>query len=611
MPILDEANVGLPLGVLVFRIDPATYLYPFIKRWPIPSLTAETLLVRREGNEVVFLNELRFREDAALNLRAPLEQMAMPAARAALGQEGVMEGSDYRGVPVVAALRAIPDSPWFLVARMDIAEAYAPLRERLWQIVALISVLLLGTGAGIALLWRQQRVSYYRTKYEARAAQAKLAAIVESAEDAIISKNLDGTITSWNAAAEQLFGYPAAEMIGHNIDRIIPSTELPVEAEILQRLRRGESIEHFETVRLAKDGHSIPVSLTISPLLDAAGAIIGAAKIVRDITERKRAAEALRESEEQFRAMFERASVGIAQADPGTGHWIRVNEKMCAITGYSVEELLRMRISEITHPDDRQSDGEAYQRVVRGEQPDYRLEKRYLRKDGSLAWVNVNMTIIRDAAGQPARTVATIEDITERKQAEVALHESEKRFRSLAVATSQIIWSTDAQGQVCGPMPSFQAYTGQSDEEIRGSGWASTLHPDDVERTIKVWQEAVAAKAGYLTEYRLRRCDGVYRYFTARGAPVVTDDGRILEWIGTCSDITERKQAEDKLRESEARFRKVFEMAPLPLCHVTKDGVIAFRNERFAQVFGYTADEVPTLAEWWREPIPTRTTASG
>ena len=138
----------------------------------------------------------------------------------------------------------------------------------------------------------------------------------------------------------------------------------------------------------------------------------------QEISERKLAEESLRESEEQFRAMFEVASIGIAQADIRTGQWLRVNQKMCAITGYSAEEMLQMRVPEITHPEDRQRDWEAFQRVVRGEAPDYRMEKRYVRKDGTPVWVNVNMTVIRDADGQPVRTMATIEDITERKRAE-------------------------------------------------------------------------------------------------------------------------------------------------------------------------------------------------
>jgi PAS domain S-box-containing protein len=287
VPIFDGQDASRPLGVFYLRIDPEKYLYPFIQRWPVPSRTAETLLVRRDGNDALFLNELKFQTNTALNRRSSLESTNMPAVKAVLGQEGIVEGTDYRGAPVLAALQAVPDSPWFLVARIDTAEVFAPIRERLWQVVVMICVLLFGSGACVGLVWRQQRVRFYRAKYEVEEARAKLSAIVESSEDAIISKNLDGIITSWNASAERLFGYRASEMIGQSIDRIIPPNAHAQAAEILKRLRRGEHLEHYETVRIAKDGRHIAVSLTISPIFDAAGTIIGAAKIVRDITARK------------------------------------------------------------------------------------------------------------------------------------------------------------------------------------------------------------------------------------------------------------------------------------------------------------------------------------
>jgi PAS domain S-box-containing protein len=142
-------------------------------------------------------------------------------------------------------------------------------------------------------------------------------------------------------------------------------------------------------------------------------------------------------------SVFQLASIGMAQADPQTGQWLRVNQKMCAITGYSAAELLRMRVSELTHPDDRQKDGEEFARVVRGEAPDYRLEKRYVRKDGAVAWVNVNMTVIRDAAGQPVRTITTIEDITERKQAEQRVRELNLVLRATGAINALMVRERD------------------------------------------------------------------------------------------------------------------------------------------------------------------------
>ena len=127
VPIFDESDTNRPLGVLALRINPETYLYPFIKRWPTRSQTAETLLVRRDGNDALFLNELKFQTNTALNLRVPLENTDAPAVKAILGEKGIVEGVDYRGEPVLAALRTISDSPWSLVAKMDTAEVYAPM----------------------------------------------------------------------------------------------------------------------------------------------------------------------------------------------------------------------------------------------------------------------------------------------------------------------------------------------------------------------------------------------------------------------------------------------------------------------------------------------------
>jgi PAS domain S-box-containing protein len=226
-------------------------------------------------------------------------------------------------------------------------------------------------------------------------------AALEAAANAIVITDRNGTIQSVNPAFTALTGYTALEAVGQN-PRILKGgkQDEAFYRKLWQTISSGQ-VWTGELTNRRKDGSLYAEEMTITPLRNPDGVIIRYIAIKQDITERKRAEEALRQSEEQFRAMFDLASVGIAQADPRTGQWLRVNKKMCEITGYSAGELLQLHVPDITHPEDRQSDREAFERVVRGEAPDYRMEKRYIRKDGALVWVNVNMTVIRDAAGQP------------------------------------------------------------------------------------------------------------------------------------------------------------------------------------------------------------------
>jgi signal transduction histidine kinase/CheY-like chemotaxis protein len=163
---LRFAPNGLPQGVLLMGIDPSDNLYPLVQTWPTPSRTGEVLLARREGDEVVYLNELRHRKDTALKLRIPVTQTNTPVVKAAFGLEGVDEGVDYRGVPVLAATRRVPGSPWVLVAKVDAEEIYSALRSEINWLLAIVFSLILAAGAVCGLVWRNLLASYYRQKYE-------------------------------------------------------------------------------------------------------------------------------------------------------------------------------------------------------------------------------------------------------------------------------------------------------------------------------------------------------------------------------------------------------------------------------------------------------------
>jgi PAS domain S-box-containing protein len=269
--------------------------------------------------------------------------------------------------------------------------------------------------------------------------------------------------------------------------------------------------------------------------------------VVWDITKRKQAEEKLRESEEQFRAMFEVASIGIAQADIRTGQWLRVNHKMCDITGYSSEEMLRMRVSEITHPDDRQHDWEEFQRVVRGEAPNYHLEKRYIRKDGTIVWVNVNMTVIRDSNGQAVRTMATIEDITFSKQVEEELR---KLSRAMEQSPSSVI-ITDLQGNIEYVNPKFAEVTGYSPEEVRGKNpriLKSGETPPEEYR--KLWKTITAGDEWHGVFHNKKK-DGTLFWERVSISSVRDTSGAITHFLAVKEDITNQKSLEDQYRQSQ------------------------------------------------------------
>ncbi|MBI2390537.1 MAG: PAS domain S-box protein [Deltaproteobacteria bacterium] len=240
----------------------------------------------------------------------------------------------------------------------------------------------------------------------AELAASRLAAIISSSADGIVGKTMDGVVTDWNRAAERQFGWTAAEMIGRPSAVLLPGGESTMRA-LLERVRRGETIESFETRMLRKDGSPVEVSLTISPIRDAAGVIEGVSTISRDVGAQKHAREALRRSEEQFRLTFEEAPIGVALVDLD-GRWLRVNHALCEMTGYDDVELVRMREQDLTDPEDLARGA----RLSRTAGPEQVLAKRYLCKDGSALPVEVHATVVRDARGEPAHFVCHIVDVS-------------------------------------------------------------------------------------------------------------------------------------------------------------------------------------------------------
>jgi PAS domain S-box-containing protein len=267
-------------------------------------------------------------------------------------------------------------------------------------------------------------------------AQHLLSAIVDSADDAIISKTLDSIITSWNKGAERIFGYTAEEAVGQPVTILIPPDHTDEEPSIIARLKRGERIEHYETVRVRKDGTFVDISLTVSPIRGADGQIIGASKIARDITDKKRAQEALRRSEQELTDFFENAVVGLHWVGPD-GRIMRANRAELQMLGYTSEEYIGRHISEFHADADAISD--ILRRLQAGEVL-HEYETRLRCKDGSIKHVLIDSSV-KWEDGKFLHTRCFTRDITDRKRNEEEREralESERRARLMAEEASRV-----------------------------------------------------------------------------------------------------------------------------------------------------------------------------
>ena len=292
VPLLAIPDWREGIGSLVLRIDPAPYLYPLIQQWPIPSESAETLLVRRDGDDVLFLNDLRFRQGAALSLRFPLATTSLPAAMAAQGKVGIVEGVDYRQRQVIAVLRPVTDSPWFMVARIDLDEVNRPLYRFLYGMTGFLCVLLLGSGALFGLVWRNQRARFYRLRYRsamaAEEAERRLRLIFESTKDGILVANAETTqFVLANPEICRMLGYSEQELLAMKVEGIHPQADMPTVLREFGRQVHGEASRAMNMPMLRKDGSVFFADIVTTPIrIGDQACILGT---FRDITDRMQA----------------------------------------------------------------------------------------------------------------------------------------------------------------------------------------------------------------------------------------------------------------------------------------------------------------------------------
>jgi PAS domain S-box-containing protein len=394
-----------------------------------------------------------------------------------------------------------------------------------------------------------------------------LAAIVGSSDDAIISKNLDGVITSWNKSAERLFGYTAEEAIGQRIMLIVPADRQHEEAMILERLRRGERIDHFETVRVRKDGTTFDISLTISPVKDAVGHVIGASKVARNVTERKQVergvAEQARLLDLSFDAIFVRDP-----ADRIT-YW---NNGARQLYGYTSEEAL----GRVSHELLRTKFPEALDRITERLNRDRRWngELIHKHKDGSQLVVASRWALDQRDHGNANSVLETNSDITQQKESEKALRESEERFRAIVETTPECVKLVGADGTLLHMNSSGLAMVGADCvERVVGKSVYDLIAPEHRDR-FRAFNERVCRGEKGTLEFDIVGLEGTRKQMETHGAPLRDQDGTLIQ-LAVTRDITGRKEAEKARTEAKlsARLLQVQDEERRHIARELHDGV--------------------------------------
>jgi len=404
-----------------------------------------------------------------------------------------------------------------------------------------------GTADDPCVLWvARDRTQHQHAEAVIREREEQLRSIIGTASEAVIVADHEGLITLWNKASETIFGHTADEAIGQSISIIVPERFRDAHTAGMRRAAAAPTADDvadrtLDLIGLRKDGSEFPIELSFTAW--ATGGRRFVTGIIRDVTARRQAEDAVRESEQRFRSAFEDTRIGMALTTLD-GRFTRVNHAFCEMMGYSEQELCTMTFKEITHPDDRTESIDHVQQLRDGTSPYFTLKKRYIRRDGGVVWAVTSVATVLDAAGRPNYLVAETQDISKRKRAEEKLRDSEERFRSIFELAGAGMHTAAPDGRYLHVNKAFCDFLGYTADELAERTVADVTHPDDLEVTIQQFGEVQADKR--------KVCDLVKRYVRKDGTVVwghVTavwlpkTENRDAYGVAMIQDVTEQRHA--------------------------------------------------------------------
>ena len=381
---------------------------------------------------------------------------------------------------------------------------------------------------------------------ELEAERARLEAVLRQMPSGVtIAEAPSGKILLSNERAQQIRHRSLPQVVGvEEYDRFVgfhPDGRPyePHEWPLARTIGKGEEVVGEEIVIPRSGKAQGTIRVNSSPICDRDGHVVAGVAVFSDITEDKQAQETIRASEERFRATFEQAAVGVAHLSLA-GRWLRVNQRLCDIVGYSREELQEHTFQDITHPDDLDADLENVRRLLAGEVQTYSMEKRYLRKDGSFVWVNLTVSLVHEPSGAPKYRIAVVEDIEDRKKMESALRENEERFRLITENAHDLICMMDTEGRFVYVSPSYEVVLGYRTEKLLGMRFTDLVYSEDLSQ-LEDWQ--------HTTQFQFRAHKADRSWIWMEGSSYTVSWHGEPYVVGIARDVTERKRVEEEIRQ--------------------------------------------------------------
>ena len=562
IPLFDSVkNKPLPVGIALLRIDPGKVLFPLIQSWPTPSKSSETLILRREGDSVLYLNELRHRKNTALNLKFPLSNVNLLATKAVNGFEGVTDGTDYRKIPVIGALNKVPGLPWYMVVKVDKDEILAPFK-RYSIITVFVIILLIVLNALVSGYWIwAQRVDMYRrqlkdeitlseSKEKLIASEERFRSLYENVTIGIYRTTLDGQILMANHVMVNMLGFDTFEQLAQrNLQQEGYEPDYP-RAKFLKALEEQGKIIGLESAWYQRNGKVLFVRESANAVRDAKGRILYYDGTVEDITDRKKTEEALHENENRLREAQEMAHLGFWFWDIKTGNvdWSDEVFKIFCLDPANFKPQIDSILELSPWPEDNQRGKELISRAIESHSPGT-YEQKFLRPDKTIGYYYSTFRGSYDDEGNLISIVGTILDITERKLAEDALRESEDKFKYV-FDHSLIAKSITLPSGEINVNRAFCDMLGYQPEELKKINWADISHPDDIKLTNDSLNLIISGKKDSVRFTK--------RYIHKNGSVIWADVGTTLRrntennpqyFMTSVNDITERKHAEEMINK--------------------------------------------------------------